>query len=494
MESLIWFLSFVALGAWFIVGVGLLRHPPKRLGSLQVPRPRLSWGVTWILALAFGIWGPALWSQASTSYVDDPTLGPAAETRISVVRTPFAVQRTTIDFGHGQELIRSERRLTMQLPVLLLAFLALAAVARRDPEAGRGAPTPRGGASPGSDDVRDATPGAALIVLLALTGCGEGSVGEGDLPRAERQLVEVTWDTLAHIQVAQEDTLLFSADRVVAAEEGFWVLDRVGHRVAHFDWEGRHLWYAGRRGQGPGELLDPRSLDLDQEGRVWVLDLANHRVTAFGEGGQFADEISLQPADANLHAVAVAPAGGRIFGAVLGDGLHPVSVGSDGSVHEGPRVRVGGVDGPSSIALQGLARSADAGDRWVYAFSGGDGFLRFQGVDPYGDRTPYPEHIPFPGLVVQQEEEGEITTTVRALTEPRFSAGDLHVQDGRVLVRFQGETEYRNRVVDVFEFESGAYRESFLLPRTGRMGIWNDRVVLTWHDPGPEVLVLQRAN
>lgn len=488
MESLTWFLSFVALGAWFVVGMGLLRQPPERLGSVRIPRPRLSWGLTWVLALAFGIWGPALWSRTSTSYVDDPTLGPPAETRVSVLRTPFAVQATTTDLGHGRELIRSESRLTMQLPVLLLAFLALAVLARRSEES----PGGESGSAPGRA-ARGTVSGAALLLLAAIPGCGDdGTLGDAG-PRAEREIVSVEWDTLAYIQVAQEDTLLFSADRVSAAEEGFWVLDRVGHRIAHFDWEGQHLWYAGRRGQGPGELLDPRSMDLDQEGRVWVLDLANHRVTAFGEGGQFVDEISLQPLDGSLHAVAVSPRGDEVYGAVLGDALHPVSVRSDGTVREGPPIRIGGVEGPSSIALQGLASGAGTGEGWIYAFSGGDGFLRFQGVEMEGQRIPYPEHIPFPGLVVRQEVEGEVTSTVRALTEPRFSAGDLHVQDGRVFVRFQGETEHRNRVVDVFELESGKYLESFLLPRTGRMGIWNDRLVLTWHDPAPEVLVLRRG-
>lgn len=481
MESLTWFLTFAALAGWVGAGIALLRHPPKRVGPLELPRPRLLWAAATLAALLAGVWGPQLWSTSQSRYVDDPDLGPPVTTSATVIRTPFAVQTVTSEADHADRVIRTEDRLTLQLPVVLLVFLGFAAALTRRRKHER------------SDEGSRSGRAALVLLLLAAAGCGDGNTPAGaDGSRPSRVLSQATWDTLAHVELAPEDTLLFGANHLTAAEEGFWILDRVGYRVAHFGWDGEFRWYAGRRGAGPGELANPRMVDVDRQGRVWVLDLANHRASAYGPGGVPAGEISLQPLDGVLHTFAISESGERVFGLIIADRLHPVSVDALGRVERGDPIEVPDAEGSFGIAFQGVATGAGGNDTWVYAFTSGDGLFRFHGVDRWGSRMLYPEPIPFPGMVVREETEGDRTTTVRQLTEPNFSAGEVAVTGERILIRFHGETEEAGRLLDVYELETGRYLESFLLPTRGRMAAWGDRVVLVRHDPAPEVLVLER--
>jgi len=68
---------------------------------------------------------------------------------------------------------------------------------------------------------------------------------------------------VGHIRSTVMDTVLFSAGGVSADERGIWVADPSAPRIAHFDWSGNLLGYAGSRGQGPGEFLRPYQIDLD---------------------------------------------------------------------------------------------------------------------------------------------------------------------------------------------------------------------------------------
>ena len=473
METLTWFLTFVILFIWGVVAIGLLRRPPRLPGVASGRLRRAVWGGAAILALVAGGWGPELWSTTATDHAAAPASGAPVELSEQVIRTPFAVRTVRAQRDVESRPIFSERRLALQLPVALLAFLGLVGGVRMGLIA-RGA-------------------GRTVVLLLPFVwaGCGEPSFGE-QAPRPDRQIVEVAWDTLVYIELDVQDTLVYGAERVVAGERGFWLLDRAGYRVAHFDWAGTLQWYAGRQGGGPGEFLNPRALSLDSRERVWVLDLNTRRATAFGTDGEFDGALSLAPLDGVLHDFSIGADGDRVHGMIMGEGLIPVSVDLEGRVETGAQLQIREVDELFGIALQGVVAGDPRSDRWIYAFLMGDGFFLMDGVEPTRERQLYPEFVPFPGMMVAESEGPDASSRTVALTEPRFAAAAATIASGRLMLRFRGETEHSGRLLDLFDLETGAYLESLLLPRPGQVAAWDDRIVQVWNDPAPRILVIRR--
>lgn len=331
--------------------------------------------------------------------------------------------------------------------------------------------------------------GPFLAGLMAA--CGGPGPEHPEEPNPERMFTEVAWDTLLHLQIPGEDTLLYAADQVQASEKGFWVLDRIGHRVAHFGWDGAHRWYAGRRGEGPGELLSPRLISLDDEGRVWVVDHGTGRISGFDDSGALQAEVPLGNIEGTLALFVASSSGDRFLGMNFTEDLRPMVVDRGGRVSGGRPFSLPDAAGTWGFALQGLVARAPDGDRWVYAFSSGDGMFRMDGVNPVGARIRYPEAIPFPRMIEEVEVDGERTSTIRRLDAPNFSARGLAVAQGRILVHFMGDTLDQGRILDLYDFASGTYERSLLLPRYGLMSAWEDRILLAINDPVPEILVLR---
>ena len=62
-----------------------------------------------------------------------------------------------------------------------------------------------------------------------------------------------------------------------------FVVDELVHKLSAFTKEGKFLAAIGRRGQGPGELISPRAVEVSGP-EVHVLDTWNHRVTRYEMG------------------------------------------------------------------------------------------------------------------------------------------------------------------------------------------------------------------
>lgn len=486
METVVWFLSLTAIGLWLVLGIELLLRPPTVPRGWKASFRRLGWGAVWVSALLAGTWGPELWARSSADFPRDPEAGAPVERISRTLRAPFVVQATTRELDSEARLVRAERRLSLQLPVAFLAFLGLGLWLRP----GRsGGPTGTGR--------RHGVGGSVAVVWVTLAGGGVVACGQFSpdaLDRPERVMSQVRWDTVAHLRVSAEDTVLFSADQVVAKEDGFWVLDRTGYRVARFDWSGTLQWYAGRQGAGPGELMNPRVVDVDDRGFAWVMDVGTARVTGFNPEGALEREISLRALGGMMGAFTVSREGDRFFGVVHQEDVIPVVVDGGGAVRRGEPLFLPEEEDVWGFALQGMAAREPAGDRWIYALSMGDGLFRMDEVSLLGDRIPYPERVPFPRMLEEVTTEGDRTVTTRRLSAPNFSARSLAVARGRILVHFMGETENRGRILDLYDLETGDYERSVLLPRNGHLGAWEDRIVLALNDPTPEVLVLRMVD
>ena len=66
-----------------------------------------------------------------------------------------------------------------------------------------------------------------------------------------------------------------------------YVCDRNNARVQVFDSNLNFLRTFGTRGDGPGQLKDPRDLDFDTQGNIYVTDFQKCQVLVFSEDGQY---------------------------------------------------------------------------------------------------------------------------------------------------------------------------------------------------------------
>jgi hypothetical protein len=390
------------------------------------------------------------------------------------IRTPLIIVARTVDLSITGETIRDRRTRTYQIPLTLLAILIWAGwrAARADRLRTAGAML------------------AATAVCGPLPACG-GQAGPVDRP--EREVLETAWDTVMVVESLPDDTLFFEVRRVVADSLGIRVLDGIGYRVARVSWEGRVIWYAGRRGAGPGELLDPRAVAVDAAGRTWVLDVGTHRITGFDDLGRMVDEVSLSGLEFVPHEFAVDPAGERFFVPQADGGIRPVEVRRDGSAVRGARVTFPGSAGAPSLALQGDVRARPGSDRWLLALAMGDGFVWFEGLRPAGEFTHYVEHVPLATVEVTEEGSpaaGSYSRT-QLLVDPVFASESAAVTPSRILVQFGGRTPLRDRLLDVYGTKDGAYRGSLVLPGSGIVAAWEDRLVLARNDPHPHLVVLR---
>ena len=66
-----------------------------------------------------------------------------------------------------------------------------------------------------------------------------------------------------------------------------YVCDSDNARVQVFDSNLNFLRTFGTRGDGPGQLKEPRDLDFDTQGNIYVVDWGKHQVLVFSEVGQY---------------------------------------------------------------------------------------------------------------------------------------------------------------------------------------------------------------
>jgi sugar lactone lactonase YvrE len=85
--------------------------------------------------------------------------------------------------------------------------------------------------------------------------------------------------TLGDINAEDENIAFYMPTDIVFDAQGNWyILDTGNHRIQKFSPDGKYLDTIGSRGQGPGEMSYPVSLDIYPEGNLLVSDPNNQRV------------------------------------------------------------------------------------------------------------------------------------------------------------------------------------------------------------------------
>jgi hypothetical protein len=110
-------------------------------------------------------------------------------------------------------------------------------------------------------------------------------------------------------ETSDEDLVFAHPCGLCVADDGsFFVLDGDGVIVA-FAPDGTERSRISRKGEGPGELLNPLGIRMDSQGRLLVFELDNHRFSIFQTDGTFVKTIPFQGVVDDFQ---VAPDGGVV--------------------------------------------------------------------------------------------------------------------------------------------------------------------------------------
>jgi hypothetical protein len=150
---------------------------------------------------------------------------------------------------------------------------------------------------------------AAIVVALSLSAC----VRQNDAPEAEGGWVgTITTDGNVTTVVNESGSVWGGAARLVeeasigvetgadeymfgfinsmyANDDRIVVLDEHTNIVRMYDHEGRFLFNVGGEGQGPGEYTDAIIVTMTPEGRTYVFDVGNRRLTEYTRDGDYSN-------------------------------------------------------------------------------------------------------------------------------------------------------------------------------------------------------------
>jgi len=148
-------------------------------------------------------------------------------------------------------------------------------------------------------------PWSAATVAVALAGCGAPDV-RSHIQRSDSSGIEIVTHVGPDTPLAWSFDTLFTLGGEETDEESFYevdpttvgvdnqgriyVLDRDAYRVLMFDAEGRHLRTLGREGGGPGEMRFPFGLFVSPDGTVGAFDISKRGFVRFGPDGSILPE------------------------------------------------------------------------------------------------------------------------------------------------------------------------------------------------------------
>ena len=92
------------------------------------------------------------------------------------------------------------------------------------------------------------------------------------------------------VETGSPEYMLGSIGGLWATDDEIYVIDRQLPALRVYDYEGRHLRDIGRRGQGPGEFMQPLGVFVDGGGRIYVNEYSgNARVNVYSADGEHID-------------------------------------------------------------------------------------------------------------------------------------------------------------------------------------------------------------
>jgi len=323
-------------------------------------------------------------------------------------------------------------------------------------------------------------------MLAGCRGDADGGPGVATGGGGERRFVETQWVRTPAVTGTAEDTLLRTPTQPVAVPGGFVVADAHTGSVARFGLDGTRRWRTPEFARG-GVISD---IAAAGDGTLWALDRARGSIAVLDSTGRALFRVPTSAAGEQPQAL-VPLAGGDVILLLPQTDAPFVRLNREGTVATRTTLPWKKYNSLSYLAGQ-LALGKDArSDRWVAAFSSGDGFFIFREDDPATSRLRFIEPVNFPRIVT--EKRGN-TTITRPEHKPRLSALSVTLSPTRIYVLFGGSTRLRNRIVDSYSLQDGRYLESHLLPARTSSITWAEGGLLTVsHRPYASIEYLKPA-
>ncbi|NIR45954.1 MAG: hypothetical protein GWN99_16065 [Gemmatimonadetes bacterium] len=295
--------------------------------------------------------------------------------------------------------------------------------------------------------------------------------------RATERVHAVTrWDTVFAVGGAADDSTLLLPRLIAAGKGAVYAYDYGDNSVKAFDDGGRLRWRFGRRGEGPGEFMNPFDIDVGPDGTIWVLDVDAGRITHLSSEGSllglFRPEVtvfeSLVPGNerVTIMSVSLDPFWMTVDleGKTLAQGSAPIRKLSEIPPH----------------LRQSLASGAASGSVWAIAFVFGDPILVYDGAE-VRCRGWLVEGADFP----PRQPDGPATVWAAALA----------TTDSSVFVLARGETDKRLQLIDVYSAFDCSYQYTYVLPRRVMAMAFADGVFyFEFEDPMPVIIGLRPAS
>ena len=305
-----------------------------------------------------------------------------------------------------------------------------------------------------------------ILVLVTTTACG-GEIGAptplfGPSTDSERVFSEVAYDTLWAIGGPGDTLLAMPAFPRAYGAHGLVFFDIQSKSVHRVGDDGTVHWSYGKVGEGPGEILNVRAIDVrERDGAVILVDSGNQRMLTLNMHGELVDEVPM-------------PVGGVAHSAsVLSH--DDIALFSSRDPHwqvwSGDEMRRDGgvpdeIQDMSFLQLQGRTTHWE-NDKWVFGLGHGNGWFVFQdtavvGVYPFVEHTDFPE--------VRYVREG-LSRTSYMVNRPPSSARSLSVRGDTLHVLFGGQSSSSGRLLDKHDLNTGQYLETTLLPHYANRAI-----------------------
>ncbi|WP_420633167.1 6-bladed beta-propeller [Candidatus Palauibacter sp.] len=140
------------------------------------------------------------------------------------------------------------------------------------------------------------TLGVPILAPFLVTGCGDadsarpagGSAGMDSPDFTIAPESRSLW-TVGALDGEDWEIIGSVTDLTFSAAGDLFLLDGQAGHVVVFDREGRYLWTISRRGEGPGELVQPRSMAVLADGRLAVFDRGRNGIQFFTQDGDYLD-------------------------------------------------------------------------------------------------------------------------------------------------------------------------------------------------------------
>ncbi len=318
-----------------------------------------------------------------------------------------------------------------------------------------------------------------LLGAFVLSACQSGDTDRVNGRRTgdDRVFEAVSFDTLWSLGEQADSSFALLWSPRSASGGGMYVADIGNARLHYVNAAGELVWSYGKRGQGPGELLEVRVFDVNTQGNAVIIDNLNRRIVTIGRDGSLVSEFSL-PKEVGFTSTVAALDNGNLAVAYL-DGPWAL-VSNDGEFLELIESPWEEFADKHFLELVGQAIPVRGTNRWVYSFDAAGEWIVFDGGEVQG-RYPHIEHVPFAKVVVTNTENGGSRASYEG--EAPITTADLAVRNDTLFVLYYGTTENSGRVMDKYDISTGDYIGSVLFPtRTTGVTFGDDGIVFAVGD------------